>query len=165
MKVETISLFCTIKKNKQKTVIGTTDASAALSATSYFPHVNFNFLEFKWSSISRLKNSSPSWLCEASLIALVCMHILYLSGGSWSAQIFSCHRWKRLRDGERTTISLLWRYFLYRCTSSKPQPLMLRSKPPDIVEKNNKNSLSRWQETCVFDWVSFIGTSGDTCDV
>ena len=86
--------------------------------------------EFKCSSISLWKNSSPSWPCEASLMALVCMHILYLSGGSSSAQVFSCHRWKRPRDGERITISLLWRYFLYRCTSSNPQPLMCRSKPP-----------------------------------
>ncbi|TNN59107.1 hypothetical protein EYF80_030641 [Liparis tanakae] len=49
---------------------------------------------------------------------------------SWSAQFFSCHKWKSPRDGERMTISLLCRYFLYRCTSSNPQPLMLRSKPP-----------------------------------
>lgn len=69
-------------------------------------------------------------------MALVCMHILYLSGGSSSAHFFSCHKWKRLRDGERITISLLCRYFLYRCTSSNPQPLILRSKPP--VRKQQK---------------------------
>lgn len=86
---------------------------------------------FEWSSAWSLKTNSPSCPCEASLIAFVCMHILYLSGGSSSAHLFSCHRWKRLRDGERTTISLLWRYFLYRCTSSNPQPLMVRSKPPE----------------------------------
>lgn len=86
---------------------------------------------FEWGSGWCLKTSSPSCPCEASLMAFVCMHILYLSGGSSSAHLFSCHRWKRLRDGERTTISLLWRYFLYKCTSSNPQPLMVRSKPPE----------------------------------
>lgn len=103
---------------------------------------------FEWSPTWRLKTSSPSCPCEASLMAFVCMHILYLSGGSSSAHIFSCHRWKRLRDGERTTISLLWRYFLYRCTSSNPQPLVVRSKPPERkmlsdtqskVKKSNKS--------------------------
>ncbi len=81
-------------------------------------------------SISCLKSSMPSWPCEASFMALDCMHILYWSGGSSSTQRFSCHRWKRPRDGARTTSRLLWRYFLYRWTSSPPQPLMSTSKPP-----------------------------------
>lgn len=109
---------------------------------------------FEWSSAWSLKTNSPSCPCEASLMAFVCMHILYLSGGSSSAHLFSCHRWKRLRDGERTTISLLWRYFLYRCTSSNPQPLMVRSKPPER-EKNNvawHTKLKKWSKSHIL-WV------------
>lgn len=79
----------------------------------------------------------PRWLWETSLIALVCIHILYLSGCSSSAHCFSCHKWKRLREGERITISLLCRYFLYRWTSSKPQPLVFRSNPPVQIRDIN----------------------------
>lgn len=63
-------------------------------------------------------------------MALDCMHMRYWSGGSSSAQCFSCHRWNKPRDGARTTRRLLWRYFLQRWTSSPPQPLMSISKPP-----------------------------------
>lgn len=84
----------------------------------------------RWASISWRKKSIPSWLWEASFMAFDCMHILYCSGGSSSSQCFSCHRWKRPREGARTTSRLLCRYFLYRCTSSPPQPLISTSKPP-----------------------------------
>lgn len=81
-------------------------------------------------SISCLKNSIPSWPCEASFMALDCMHMRYWSGGSSSAHCFSCHRWNKPRAGARTTKRLLWMYFLYRWTSSPPQPFMSMSKPP-----------------------------------
>lgn len=92
-------------------------------------------------SISCRNSSMPSCPCEASFIAFDCMHILYWSGGNSSAHLFSCHRWKRPRDGARTTSRLLWRYFLYRWTSSPPQPLMSTSKPPagtGDIEKGQK---------------------------
>lgn len=68
-------------------------------------------------------------------MALDCMHMRYWSGGSSSTQCFSCHRWNKPRDGARTTRRLLCRYFLYRWTSSPPQPLMSMSKPPDKTEE------------------------------
>lgn len=89
-------------------------------------------------SISCLKTSIPSWPWEASFMALDCMHILYCSGVSSSRHCFSCHRWKRPLTGVRITMRLLWRYLRYRCTSSPPQPLMSRSKPPDTNKIQNK---------------------------
>lgn len=90
----------------------------------------------RWASISCLKKSMPSWPCEASFMALDCMHMRYWSGGSSSAQFFSCHRWNKPREGARTTNRLLWRYFLYRWTSSPPQPLMSMSKPPERAKED-----------------------------
>lgn len=121
---------------------------------------------FEGSSAWSLKTNSPSCPCEASLMAFVCMHILYLSGGSSSAHVFSCHRWKRLRDGERTTISLLCRYFLYRCTSSNPQPLMVRSKPPERKENTNvawHTKLEKAKQITLF--ASLFALSGNANDV
>lgn len=91
----------------------------------------------RWASISCLKKSMPSWPCEASFMALDCMHMRYWSGGSSSAQFFSCHRWNKPREGARTTNRLLWRYFLYRWTSSPPQPLMSMSKPPERAKEDH----------------------------
>lgn len=90
----------------------------------------FCFCLRRWASISCLNTSMPSCPWDASFMALDCMHILYCSGVSSSAQCFSCHRWKSPRTGVRTTMRLLWRYLRYRCTSSPPQPLMSKSKPP-----------------------------------
>lgn len=58
------------------------------------------------------------------------MHSLNDSVGRFSAQGISCHIWKSSREGVRTTIRLLCKYFLYRCKSSFPQDLMVMSKPP-----------------------------------
>lgn len=92
----------------------------------------------RWASISCLKNSIPSWPCEASFMALDCMHMRYWSGGSSSAHCFSCHRWNKPRAGARTTRRLLWMYFLYRWTSSPPQPFMSMSKPP--IDKSRRRT-------------------------
>lgn len=96
-----------------------------------------NFCLCRCVSISCLKTSIPSWPWEASFMALDCMHILYCSGVSSSRHCFSCQRWKRPLTGVRITMRLLWRYLRYRCTSSPPQPLMSRSKPPDTNKIQN----------------------------
>lgn len=64
-------------------------------------------------------------------MALDWMHMRYCSGVSSSAHCFSCHRWKRPDTGVRITIRSLRRYFLYKWTSSTPQPLTSRSNPPE----------------------------------
>lgn len=63
-------------------------------------------------------------------MVLVCMHSINDSVGRFSAQCVLCHMWKSSREGARTTIRLLCRYFLYRYKSSFPQDLMVTSKPP-----------------------------------
>lgn len=85
---------------------------------------------WRWASISSRNTSMPRWEWEASFMALDWMHMRYCSGVSSSAHCFSCHRWKRLDTGVRITIRSLRRYFLYRWTSSTPQPLTSRSNPP-----------------------------------
>lgn len=84
----------------------------------------------RWASISSWKTSIPRWECEASFMALDWMHMRYCSGVSSSAHCFSCHIWKRSDTGVRITISSLRRYFLYRWTSSTPQPFTSKSNPP-----------------------------------
>lgn len=100
-----------------------------------------SFCLWRWVSISCLNTSIPSWPWEASFMALDCMHILYCSGVSSSRHCFSCQRWKRPLMGVLITMRLLWRYLRYRCTSSPPQPLMSRSKPPDTkkIQNNSRN--------------------------